>query len=185
MLRRQCEDADAEVSTSSDGGTMIVVDKACRPLISVTEASWSELPPLCRHAPAHARHLKKVTVCRWGKDGVEVNKRPWERAPQPLDPSGVPYVNQETKNFYARMISPSKPTRKASLDMSAVDISFATNYSLKMPMRKASMDMRPADMTAYKDSLKKPMRKASMDMCVVPDLYVHQQSSHQEACGRY
>lgn len=168
LLRRSEDDA-----TNTDP-IVIVDDKACRPLISVTEASWSELPPLCRHAPAHARNLKKISVSRW--DGVDyTNRRPWEKAPHHLDPS-APYCI--TAKIVQAQKSPHKPTRKASIDMSA-----ASNYSLKKPMRKASMEMSALDisemdltalditalkMSAYNNTLRRPNRKASMEMCTLP-----------------
>lgn len=161
-MLRQCDHSDALES----GSVAIIDDKARRPLISVTEASWSEVPPLCRHAPAHATNLKRITVCRW--DGVESRVQPKDLGPQSNELEYIPLNLTSKRRGRMHM-----PTRKASVDMTAV-----FEYSTpRMPMRKASMDMSAADSLSsderavmYKNALQRPMRKVSMAMFGMPEV---------------
>jgi hypothetical protein len=148
---------------------VIVVDKAHRPEFSVSEASWSEVPPLCRHAGAYSKNLKRITVSRW--DGVNVKKRSWLKAPVFLGRHGASNAScKESNNPAGRNMDANKPARKASLNMIDMiendNVKVERRFSLAKPMRKVSLNMVEHDDRFGKAQLSplKPMRKASINL---------------------
>jgi hypothetical protein len=148
---------------------VIVVDKARRPVFSVTEASWSEVPPLCRHAPAYAKNLKRITVSRW--DGANVKKRSWMKAPVFLGCHGTSNAScNEPNKPDGRNADANKQSRKASINMIDMiendNLKVARRFSLAKTMRKSSLSMVEHDDHFGKAQLSplKPMRKASINM---------------------
>ena len=183
-------------STDSNLVLIVVADDAHRPLISVSESSWSEVPPLCWHRGRQSsRNLKKRTlISRWGGSEQEAKAKPVQNQQQsppavttnsskPRRKASMETSTQDI-NTFRRSRNLCQPMRKESLDMSSMGASLAPLGGLSKPMRKASIEMsgipmRKAsiDMTATSGpsqlpGLRKPMRKASVDMqgCVTADL---------------
>ena len=161
----------------------IVVDHAVRPLVSVSESIWSEVPTLCRHPRPRHHHNSNL------KTTILVKSR-WGGCEEPPSPSKQHKHNSTAaqQRQPPTIQSPHKPIRKASMEISAsMCAAIGDGWpSPSKPTRQASMDMNdPACQitppAAVCDGLKKPMRKASVDMCskFVQEIYGYSTDEQQ------
>ena len=155
----------------------VTVDRAVRPLRSVSETSWSEVPALCHHrGRRYARSLKKTTAAsRWASGEeetaviVQSEQHKHQQGQRQDQPSTVPSPpKQQSERPTAQQQNSNQPLRKASMEMSPamIDAISYTWSSPSKPERKASIDTAcqpPPLPSPTTGGLRKPMRKASLD----------------------
>jgi len=152
----------------------VTVDRAVRPLRSVSETSWREVPALCRHRGR--RYDRKRAASRWASGEEETavivqSEQHKHQQGQGQDQAStiVPSPPKpQSERPTAQNQNSSQPLRKASMEMSPamIDAISYTWRSPSKPERKASIDTAcepPPPPSPTTGGLRQPMRKASLD----------------------